>query len=325
MVSAVKDRQAAQAFGRAMERGLPVKLVHTSVVNQAQEVVVKFDAEFKRRGAAGIEDYAFHPFTLPTFDDRKVSELGVSLSEPGRRALEVHWIKQSPMYAHPMLVMTARHMATLRDNPEEFVEPLVRHNLRELVISVERHILPSLQRWMELGLHLPEGSLDRQLLVEKLVFHHYNSTTPRDLLITPHAFHVDDSLFTINFETTAGLHSLHERCIRPYGEPWQLTMHPGGNLQALSGGLWRSLLHSGSNLHSEDRTSVSIFVDLKDPTRANGITRGRSREVRSAQESAILEFLRDTPPVPAADSDQFNEILHMWDAVLRNVTATRRP
>ena len=306
MVSPAKGRQVAQAFGRAMECGLPVELHHTSVVNQAQEVVAKFDAEFKKRGAAGIEDYEFHPFTLPKFDEREVSDLGTPLSEAWRHSLEVVWIKQSSMYAHPTLVMSARHMATLRDNPEEFVEPLVQHNLRELVIAVERHVLSSLQRWMELGLRLPEGSLDRQLFVEKLVFHHYNSTTPRDLLITPRAFHVDDSLFTINLETTSGLHSLHERCIRPYGEPWQLTMHPGGNLQALSGGLWRSLIHSGSNLHSEDRTSVSIFVDLKDPTRANGITRGRSREVRSAQESAILACLQtrplSLPPLTATSS-----------------------
>jgi hypothetical protein len=130
---------------------------------------------------------------------------------------------------------------------------------------------------------------------------------------------VDDSLYTLNFETAAGLHSLdgRTRTISSYSSGRRaINMHSGGSLQVFSRGKWRGGIHSGGNLFAKERFSLSIFLELLESV-PGAVPRARCKRLRNEQEFALNGFLfgkdaRRPCADPSADDRRFAEITSMW-------------
>ena len=68
--------------------------------------------------------------------------------------------------------------------------------LQRLLSSVHRVVFPLVGSLMERGLRLDAGAITEALVFERAIIHYYDKDTPPSLLLTDHAFHVDDDLFT---------------------------------------------------------------------------------------------------------------------------------
>eukprot|EP00913_Durusdinium_trenchii_P013006 g12211.t1 len=134
-----------------------------------------------------------------------------------------------------------------------------------------------------------------------------------ETLLTPAAFHCDDSFLTLNLESTSGIHGLldadhaaprirrfrYEDGAEPFAESSTtastsvMNLFVGGYLQSWSAGRWPSLLHSGSNpsednLEGEDRLSITIFLGIPE---LHGFI-GDHVHTRGEQEQRVYEWLQ---------------------------------
>jgi len=213
--------------------------------------------------------------------------------EDGFRGFGCGWVfpRSAEMYSHP------HYLAFIREDGSTD-PPELPFSLQRLLSGIRQQLLPFLEDVLEFGLAYDAGRLEKALQMTTAIVHYYPETTQQETLLTPAAFHCDDSFLTVNVESTAGIHGLATDTSgsRPriqrfsYGEEVNssiINLFVGGYLQALSQGRWPSLLHSGSNPSNEDRLSITIFLGI--PQLHGDI--GELCHTRGEQERRVYEWL----------------------------------
>ncbi|CAJ1343562.1 unnamed protein product [Effrenium voratum] len=228
------------------------------------------------------------------------------------------WVfpRSAEMYSHP------HYLAFIREDGSTDPHQLP-FKLDELLEGIRRQLLPVLEDVLELGLGFEPGKLHQALQMTTAIVHYYPDTTKKETLLTPAAFHSDDSFMTLNFESTGGIHGLQApmgaapqiRRFRYEGEAEgrgraAVNLFVGGYLQAMSQGRWRSLLHSGSNPSSEDRLSITIFLGLPP---LHDAARQLHEHTRGQQEERVYEWLREAERLDEwTAAERFEEIQDMY-------------
>ncbi|CAL1164419.1 unnamed protein product [Cladocopium goreaui] len=204
------------------------------------------------------------------------------------------WVfpRSAEMYSHP------HYLAFIREDGSTD-PPDLPFGLQRLLNGMRQQLLPFLEDVLEFGLGYEAGQLENTLQMTTAIVHYYPEMTQQETLLTPAAFHCDDSFLTLNVESTPGIHGLgavsESDESRPrirrfsYGEVNSsiINLFVGGYLQTLSQGRWRSLLHSGSNPSNEDRLSITIFLGM--PQLHGAI--GEHVHTRGEQERRVYDWL----------------------------------
>ena len=231
---AASSRLLFEAFDSAMCAGSPIEIASDHLGKLGSSALSAFTHAFRARlkdgnqstwarRVDGLSDvmwtwptpvqageiYAHPVFKLARHDlsssDRDVSQAAGSDHAPNPRA-------------------TATSAQPVLSRRDEALLAILRH----LAASVRHHVFPLIASLMERGLGLPSGGIGADGLVfERAVVHYYTVPTPARLLLSERAFHVDDDLFTLNFETAAGLHCLQASCVQAYGGAHRVNVrHP---------------------------------------------------------------------------------------------------
>mmetsp|Transcript_46882 Transcript_46882/g.150663 ORF Transcript_46882/g.150663 Transcript_46882/m.150663 type:complete len:419 (-) Transcript_46882:226-1482(-) len=311
------DPGVARPHGQLFNKDRPAHLVHISSYSSGEEsarrqTVDELDRALRREGVAllalrDVRDAAQTALDFWAWQLSKLMETTPKAEWP-QSNVGLLWPDGTEMYSHPHFVAYiepdgSSHPAKL---PSE---------LTNLLVGVRRDVLPVFEDMLERGLDLPSGSMAGEMSVVKFVavgaaaaaaaavsaavVHYYPEPTKEETLLTHAAFHSDDSMLTLNFESVAGMHSLHagahggpsiRRLTYPEDadESMCVNLFVGGYLQSLSQGLWKSLIHSGSNPGHSDRVSITLFLGIASLDQLVGAAHGGTR---SRQEAAIYELL----------------------------------
>lgn len=229
------------------------------------------------------------------------------------------WVfpRSAEMYSHP------HYLAFIREDGSTD-PPDLPFGLQRLLNGMRQQLLPFLEDVLEFGLGYEAGQLENALQMTTAIVHYYPETTQQETLLTPAAFHCDDSFLTLNVESTPGIHGLgfEGKDERPqitrlcYGEVNSsiINLFVGGYLQTLSQGRWRSLLHSGSNPSNEDRLSITIFLGM--PQLHGAI--GEHVHTRGEQERRVYDWLstspRDDDWLAAANFEEIQDMYSQGDS-----------
>ena len=221
---AARTRVLSEAFDSAMCAGSPIEIASERLGKLGASALSAFTHAFRARLKDGNQST-----WAPRVD-------GLS---------DVMWTWPTPVqageiYAHPVFKLARHDLSSSDRDASQAVDsghapsprttatsaqPAVSRRdeallaiLRHLSASVRHHVFPLIASLMERGLGAPSGAIGADgLIFERAVVHYYNEPTPARLLLSERAFHVDDDLFTLNFETAAGLHCLRASCIQAYG------------------------------------------------------------------------------------------------------------
>lgn len=221
----------------------------------------------------------------------------------GFRGFGCGWVfpRSAEMYSHP------HYLAFLREDGSSD-PPELPFRLQSLLSQIRQQLLPFLEDVLEFGLGYEAGQLRETLQMTTAIVHYYPDSTKQETLLTPAAFHCDDSFLTLNLESTSGIHGLldadhaaprirrfrYEDGAEPFAESSTtastsvMNLFVGGYLQSWSAGRWPSLLHSGSNPSEEDRLSITIFLGIPE---LHGFI-GDHVHTRGEQEQRVYEWLQ---------------------------------
>lgn len=228
------------------------------------------------------------------------------------------WVfpRSAEMYSHP------HYLAFIREDGSTD-PPDLPFGLQRLLNGMRQQLLPFLEDVLEFGLGYEAGQLENTLQMTTAIVHYYPETTQQETLLTPAAFHCDDSFLTLNVESTPGIHGLSaSSASRPrirrfsYGQVNSsiINLFVGGYLQTLSQGRWRSLLHSGSNPSNEERLSITIFLGM--PQLHGAI--GEHVHTRGEQERRVYDWLstssRDDDWLATANFEEIQDMYSQGDS-----------
>mmetsp|Transcript_183008 Transcript_183008/g.580003 ORF Transcript_183008/g.580003 Transcript_183008/m.580003 type:complete len:434 (-) Transcript_183008:166-1467(-) len=326
------DPGVARPHGQLFNKDRPAHLVHISSYSSGEEsarrqTVDELDRALRREGVAllalrDVRDAAQTALDFWAWQLSKLMETTPKAEWP-QSNVGLLWPDGTEMYSHPHFVAYIepdgrRHPPALPSIPMHrgSSHPAkLPSELTNLLVGVRRDVLPVFEDMLERGLDLPSGSMAGEMSVVKFVavgaaaaaaaavsaavVHYYPEPTKEETLLTHAAFHSDDSMLTLNFESVAGMHSLHagahggpsiRRLTYPEDadESMCVNLFVGGYLQSLSQGLWKSLIHSGSNPGHSDRVSITLFLGIASLDQLVGAAHGGTR---SRQEAAIYELL----------------------------------
>jgi len=295
------DPGVARPHGQLFNKDRPAHLVHISSYSSREEsarrqTVDELDRALRREGVAllalrDVRDAAQTALDFWAWQLSKLMETTPKAEWP-QSNVGLLWPDGTEMYSHPHFVAYIEPDG--RSHPAKLPSELT-----NLLDGVRSDVLPVFEDMLERGLDLPSGSMAGEMSVVKAVVHYYPEPTKEETLLTHAAFHSDDSMLTLNFESVAGMHSLHagahggpsiRRLVYPEDadESMCVNLFVGGYLQSLSQGLWKSLIHSGSNPGHSDRVSITLFLGIASLDQLVGAAHGGTR---SRQEAAIYELL----------------------------------